>query len=295
MIEWSLRDWTRGFSKVPDKITKAYYYSKISRLATGQFGYKVKDLLNPETIEKYLWLDGRVMIWKSPIMGWIVSKCIETGYDINGFANRWRPQYDVNDSGLPEPPEMGLDDDCIVIYDLPNRMFNTNICCKWIEEISDINETIKTQVFNQKTPLIAVAKNPKDKEKLKNAIVNIANNVKALILDENLDNSVKALSIESPFNISDLQAYLKNKESEMLEFLGIDSQSSYQKKERLITDEQESNNQILSYLLMDRYNSRLDGCEKLRNKGLEIEVYLTQSFNPNPSKRENDDKENESI
>lgn len=46
---------------------------------------------------------------------------------------------------------------------------------------------------------------------------------------------------------------------------------------------------------MDRYNSRLDGCEKLRNKGLEIEVYLTQSFNPNPSKRENDDKENESI
>ena len=76
MIEWSLRDWTRGFSKVPDKVTKAYYYSKISRLATGQFGYKVKDLLNPETIEKYLWLDGRVMIWKSPIMGWIVSKCI---------------------------------------------------------------------------------------------------------------------------------------------------------------------------------------------------------------------------
>lgn len=281
VLEWKLRDWLRGNNFKPENVTKAYYFSKISRLAINQFKWEVSELLNPEVIEKYLWLDGRVAIWKNPILGWVVTRCEEIGFDINGFANQWKPVFDKFNSDLPIPSVMGVDDDIVVIYDIPNRMFVSNICSFWVNEIADINETIKTQVFNQKAPLIVVAKNPREKDKLKNAIVDIANNVKALVLDTDIRQDAKALNIESPFNIADLQAYLKTKESEMLEYLGIDSQSSFQKKERLITDEQESNNQTLSYLIADRYESRLKGCEKLREKGLNISVSLTVTQNPN--------------
>lgn len=282
-MEWSLREWMRGVNYKPEQLTRSYYYSKISRLAINEFSYDVKNLHNPELIEYYLWTDNRVMIWKNKILGWIVTRCIETAWDVNGFAVRWKPVYDMKNSDLPEPVEMGIDDECVVIYDIPNRKFSSNICCKWINEIADINETIRSQVFNQKTPLIAVAKNPKEKEKVKRAIVDIANNVRALFLDDDtsIGSSMKALNIDAPFNVSDLQAYLKCKESEMLEYLGIDSLSGFEKKERLISDEQESNNQILSYLIKDRYESRLKGCEKLREKGLEIEVSLSLTFEPN--------------
>ena len=299
--EWSLREWMRGVNFKPEQLTRTYYYSKISRLAINEFSYRVKNLLNPELIEYYLWVDTRVMIWKNPILGWIVTRCIETAWDINGFAIRWKPVYDMRNADLPEPEDMGLDDDCVVIYDVYNRKFSANICCKWINEIADINETIRSQVFNQKTPLIAVAKNPKEKEKVKRAIVEIANNVRALFLDDdvNIGSNMKALNIDSPFNVSDLQAYLKCKESEMLEFLGIDSLSGFQKKERLITDEQESNNQTLSYLIADRYESRVKGCEKLREKGLEIEVSLTVTFEPNnkddSTDRGKEDGENKTV
>lgn len=294
MYEWSLRDWLR-MGKRPERITELYYYAKITRLAMNEFQYEVTDLLNPEVIEKYLWLDGRVAIWKNPILGWVATRVIETGFDINGFANRWKPVYDVDNPSLGIPPEMGLDDEIVVIYDIQSRMMTSNICVKWINEISDINETIKGQVFNQKSPLIAIAKSPKAKQKLKDAITEIANNVRALLLDdESITNDIKALSIESPFNISDLQALLKSKESEMLEFLGIDSLSGFQKKERLITDEQESNNQILSYLIVDRYNSRLKGCEKLREKGLNITVNLAHTFEPNNTDGDNNGK-NETV
>lgn len=292
MIEWSLRDWIKNGKFVPENVTRAYYFSKISRLAINQFEYRVMRLLNPELIEYYLWIDGRVMIWKNPILGWVVTRCVETAFDINGFAVRWRPVYDMNNDNLPEPREMGSDE-CVVIYDIPNRKFTSNICCKWIDEIADINETIRTQVFNQKAPLIVMAKNPRDKKKLKEAVVEIANNVKALMVDTDFQTSdLKTLSIESPFNISDLQAYLKSKESEMLEYLGIDSLSGFEKKERLISDEQESNNQILSYLIQDRYESRKAGCERLRELGLDIDVSLTRTFKPN-SEVEQDDTENE--
>ena len=292
MIEWSLREWTRNAKFVPENTTRAYYFSKISRLAINQFEYRVMRLLNPELIEYYLWIDGRVMIWKNEVLGWVVTRCVETAFDINGFAVRWRPVYDMNNDNLPEPREMGADE-CVVIYDIPNRKFTSNICCKWIDEIADINETIRTQVFNQKAPLIVMAKNPRDKKKLKEAVVEIANNVRALMVDTDFQTSdLRTLSIESPFNISDLQAYLKSKESEMLEYLGIDSLSGFQKKERLITDEQESNNQILSYLIQDRYESRVKGCERLRELGLDIEVSLTRTFKPN-NEVEQDDTQTE--
>lgn len=294
MIEWSLRDWLRNGKFVPENVTRAYYYSKISRLAINQFAYRVKNLLNPELIEYYLWIDGRVMIWKNDVLGWVVTRCVETAFDINGFAVRWRPVYDMNNENLPEPREMGVDE-CVVIYDIPNRKFTSNICCKWINEIADINETIRTQVFNQKAPLIVMAKNPRDKKKLKEAIVEIANNVRALMVDTDIQTSdFKTLSIDSPFNIADLQAYLKSKESEMLEYLGIDSLSGFQKKERLITDEQESNNQILTYLIRDRYESRKAGCERLKYMGLDIEVSLTQTFDPN-SEDDTFDSETEQV
>lgn len=293
MLEWSLRDWMKDVRFNPSNVTKAYYYSKITRLANNQFWYKVKELLNPELIEYYLWTDTRAMIWKNPVLGWIVTRCEETAFDINGFAIRWKPIYDMNSSDLPTP-ELGVNE-CVVIYDIPNRKFGSNFCCKWIDEIADINETIRTQVFNQKAPLIVMAKNPRDKKKLKEAIVDIANNVRALIVDSDFQTSdMKALSIESPFNIADLQAYLKSKESEMLEYLGIDSLSGFQKKERLITDEQESNNQILSYLIQDRYESRRKGCERLKAMGLDIEVGLTQTFNPNGDESDSETKEMES-
>lgn len=300
-MEWSLREWMHGVNYKPEQLTRSYYYSKISRLAINEFSYDVKNLHNPELIEYYLWTDNRVMIWKNKILGWIVTRCVETAFDVNGFAVRWKPIYDMKNSDLPEPVEMGIDDECVVIYDIPNRKFSSNICCKWINEIADINETIRSQVFNQKTPLIAVAKNPKEKEKVKRAIVEIANNVRALFLDDDtsIGSNMKALSIDAPFNVSDLQAYLKCKESEMLEYLGIDSLSGFEKKERLISDEQESNNQILSYLIKDRYESRLKGCEKLREKGLEIKVSLSLTFEPNNKDdstfRGDDDRENRTV
>lgn len=289
MKEWSLRNWRNGNAFKPELMTKRYYFTKISRLAMSQFQYVVKDLKNPELIEKYLWEDGKVAIWFSDYLGWVVTRVAEVAFDINGFAIRWKPIFDVQPEGMPQPPELGVDDKIVVIYDTPTRDSFSNICCMWIEEIADINETIKMQIFNQKSPLVAVADNPKEKRKLENAIVDIASNVKALVLDSSFKQNMSALNIESPFNISDLQAHLKTKESEMLEFLGIDSQSAFQKKSRLITDEQESNNQILSYLISDRWQSRADGVAKLREKGLDIEVRLTQTFNPNGG--ENDDNE----
>ena len=284
MIEWSLRDWIRD-GKRPERQTQMYYLAKIERLATSQFEYKSELVENLFLIEKYLFLDGRVMIWKSDVFGWIITRCVETAFDINGLAIKWKPVFiqPSEGSNVIPAPEMGLDDDCVVIYDVSNRVVRSNLATIWIDEIADIDETIKSQVFLQKTPMIAICDNPKDKNLIKKSIVDIANNVKVMFVGKDIRSEIKSLSMNAPFNITDLQALLKTKESEMLEFFGIDSQSTFQKKERLITSEQESNGQILTYLLDDRYKSRVAGLERLKAKGCVIEIRKVVVNDPNVS------------
>lgn len=280
-FEWTLRDYIRDWKK-PEKPFQLYYLAKISRLAMAQFKYTSSMLDNLFLIEKYLWTDGRVMIWKSEVVGWVITRCIETGYNINGLANRWKPILDMETSGNIIPtPEMGIDDDCVVIYDIPNRMCTSALCTVWIDEIVDINETIKSQIFLQKTPMIAVCDNPKDVNVIKKCIIDIKNNIKILFVGKDFRSDLKTLKMDAPFNISDLQAQLKTKESEMLEFLGIDSQSAFQKKERLITAEQESNGQLLTYLLNDRYESRKSGIDRLNKKGCIIDIEKVTLSDPN--------------
>lgn len=291
--EWSLREDIR-FAKVPEKLTYRYYLAKISRLAMGQFRYESEDVKDLFLIEKYLWEDGKVMIWYSDVLGWIISRCMETGYNFNGIAIKWKPILEQpKDSPIIPTPEMGLDDQCVVIYDIPSRICMSNFCTTWIDEIADTNETIKSQIMLQKTPMIAVCDNPKDKLSLKKAIVDIANNVKVLFVGKDFRADIKTFTLDAPFNVSDLQAHLKTKEAEMLEFLGIDSQSAFQKKERLIVSEQESNGQVLTYLLNDRFESRRFGLDELKKKGCTIEIFKVLVDDPNDKDGNGKDDRNE--
>ena len=156
---------------------------------------------------------------------------------------------------------------------------------------------MKSQTMLQKTPILAVCDNPKDVNFIKKAVVDYLNNVKVIFTGKDLRTDVKSMKIDAPFNVADLQALLKCKESEIMEYLGIDYLSGFQKKERLITDEQESNNQVLTYLFNDRYEARKKGIEELNKKGLNIrmEKVQTEDLNDSDNDGDNDDKSDKEV
>ena len=277
MGEFSIKQMWKE-SKNSDRRYEIYYRNKYLRLATSQFKYVCDEMKDLWLIEYYLFTNGSVMIWYSDILGWIITPCVETKYDINGLAIRWRPVFrQESDVNIPRP-EMGLDDNCVVIYDLENRISMSKYCMSFIGDLVDINETIKSQVILQKTPILAISDNPKDINYLKKAVSDYINNIKVIFTGRDVRTDIKSLKIDAPFNIQDLQSILKCKESEMMEYLGIDYLSGFQKKERMITDEQESNNQVLSYLYNDRYESRKKGIDELNKKGLKITIEKVITF-----------------
>lgn len=298
--KWSLHDWLFGLDdniKKPEIVTKRYITAKLSRIGISTYDTIVNvDTIPEGRIEWLLWYKGKCMIWRSKTLGWVVSDCIETGYDVNGFANRWRPEF-----GKPIPevetPEMTELDDCVVIYDTLDPMLRRSIALTWASDYADTTETIRQQVFNQKTPMLAICGGDRQRNKLANLMVKIAENFKVIFVEKGLKDDIETLDFNAPFNVESLCAYRKALESEMLEFMGVDSQDAYQKKERLIVDEQEGNDELLNYLLYSGLKSREIAVEKLKSKGLDASTRIIESVRPMQLMEEGElnDTENETV
>ena len=288
---WTIRDYIK--SDNPKENCLAYYTAKMIRL--GQSVYEWNDIATGRLIERYLWEDGRCIVWNSPELGITVSRCIEKGWNVNGDAVLFQPVFDMETDARIERPILSAAE-CVVVYDLPTTEIKRSDCLWLCAQIADVNDTIRTQVSNQKTPMVAYAGSKKMVEKLKSAIIDIASGIKALVLDMDMRDQIQVLDFNAPYNVESLQQYLWSIESEMMEFLGIDSQDAFQKKERLIVDEQEGNDELLNYMLASGLRMRQYAAERINEMfGLDLDVNVQKLVRPlqDMEDNSNDSKDSE--
>lgn len=284
-MRWSLRDYMA--SDNPRENCLAYYIGKMIRL--GQSVYEWNDIATGRLIERYLWEDGRCIVWNSPELGLTVSRCMEKGWNVNGDAVLFQPVFDMETDARIERPILSTAE-CVAIYDLPVKEVKRSDCLWLCAQIADVNDTIRTQVSNQKTPMVAYAGSKKMVEKLKSAIIDIASGIKALVLDMDMRDQIQVLDFNAPYNVESLQQYLWSIESEMLEFLGIDSQDAFQKKERLIVDEQEGNDELLNYMLASGLKMRRYAADRINEMfGLGLDVNVQKLVRPLQDMEDNSD------
>lgn len=276
MTEWSTRDLV---DNSPIAITKTLEKMKITRLGMNVYETKVTGIPDGR-IEWYLWYRGKCIVWKHDLLGWVVTDMSEIGWDINGFPNKWRPVFETNVNDISIPAALTEADDCIAFYDTTDYRFKRSDILAMCTDYADVRETIRTQIYNQKTPMLAVCADPKIKSKLKNFFVDLTRNAKILFIDRDIKNSVETLDLNPVYNVESLYQYSKALESEMFEYCGIDSKDAYQKKERLIVDEQEGNDEELNYLLADGLKSRQASIDKCRSKGLTASTEIQKLVRP---------------
>lgn len=267
-----------------------YYYEKFKRIATSRFKWEFDDKYKHfgKLIEFYCWDVGQCIIFKHPIVGWIVTECNVISYDVNGFPNKFRPVYNIDNDTIGNyrpilnrysmDSDFNDDENCIYISDTKDYHIRSKKCIPLIYDIIDTKETIRTQIFNQNAPLFAVASSEKDKTLCKSVLIGAGKNQKMYVVDDDITKNIKTLNLDSPFNIESLVNYIHEIENEILEFLGIDNTQVFQKKERMIVPEIESNNQILECLYDDCYLPRKYGSDCLNKAGL-TNVLSIKNFN----------------
>jgi len=212
--------------------TYLQYIEHLTELSISMFEYKnLPDTIDWRFLEMTLFEKGQALWFKDEVMGDLVTMFASNGpfdfyrvpinrhaYAVNGYQN------DLTDKNS------------VIIY---NNMIRTNSILDvkmYARRLYNIDRAIDINVNAQKTPVLIVC-DQEQRLTMLNMYKEFDGNAPAIFADKAIDLSqLKVLSTEAPFLANKLFDIKNMTWNEALTRLGI-SNSSYQKKERLVSDE----------------------------------------------------------
>ena len=170
-----------------------------------------------------------------------------------------------------------VDKDVVLCYIQRNKRSIEAMVEFFVQKIVDVEMTIKNNLKALKTPFF-VATTPENEQKMKQLWDKINNDDDVLYLSSSEIEAIKVLQTGTQFTIDKLYAYKQALENECLTYLGIDNLGIMEKKEHMISDEVNSNNDLINDH-SDNFLSVLQNwCKKIKDiLGYEISVEATSS------------------
>lgn len=209
-----------------------HYLNRLKELAVSMFEWKnVPDTVDIRYLELTLMQDGMAIFFNDEELGYLGLQVM-----IGGNLNVYRipiirRAYAVNGYSKDLNP-----DDSVIIF---NNMLHTNSIMDlemFALKLYECDRTIDVNIKAQKTP-VALLCDENQRLVMKNLYLQYDGNMPFIFGSKNLDiKQIQAINTGAPF-VADKVIETKNQIwNEALTYLGI-SNTSYQKKERLISDE----------------------------------------------------------
>lgn len=170
-------------------------------------------------------------------------------------------------------------DDCVYIMNNELQKPTSSSIALFSKRLYETERTIDVNLHAQRTPIL-IEGNKNTMLTLKNAYMQFDGNVPVIYGNKefNLDSKLNVLNTNAPFVIDKLENYKHELQNDCMTFLGINNANT-QKRERLITDEVNSNNDLINYYLNCFYKTRKQACDLINKKyGLEIKLVLNKEM-----------------
>lgn len=248
-------------------LTYKTIYEKFKLIALDVFEWSgLPDGIDEKYIEKLLFKYGKAIFFRDADASYM---CLEAqqGSQLNVYGEplNWRAigfNYNKNYK----------EDDCVIINNNKLRLATKDFVMFYTNKIAEAERTMDVNIKACKTPII-FAVDDKDVLTFKRLFQQVDGNVPAIFADKNLNlDSITAFDTKATFMGNDLMDYKTSVENELLTFLGINNLPT-DKKERLITDEANSNNQLIESFVELQLAARQKACEDINKMyGLNISV-----------------------
>lgn len=262
-------------SMLLNNATAIDYDDRLHMLAISLFTWKGLDDIAgfgaSHFIEESLYRYGKACIVKDDEIGIKALNVTAAGklniyylpVKVNAFSTGYNKIYNFDDvvyimnNELQKPTR-----DTLTLF--AARLYET-------ERTSDVN------LQAQKTPVLIEG----DKNvllTLKNTYMQYSGNMPVIYGNKNFDVSSKlnVLRTDAPYIVDKLEDHKHNLWNDCMTFLGINNANT-SKKERLVTSEVESNDQLINYYLNCFYKTRKKACDILNEKfGTNVEIVLNK-------------------
>lgn len=240
--------------------------SLLERIAIGVFSWNGLDgngIALSRKVEEYLFYFKRCAIVETKEVGLAVVRIVPVGLNI---YNEPAGYNILTCNGIKLTPVIprtnGLEgeigtDNAIILTD--SQTFNRGRIdglWHWVTMFADAQISVDQQMVNQRSPLFAYIKSKNQEQIARVEMIDVNSGLNALIIDDDMRDVIKPFNLEGQFNVEKINNMQHEYLARALSSLGVDSMQSFGKKERMIVDEVESNDEYLAMILVDSLNAR---------------------------------------
>lgn len=271
--------------------TRIYDYYKM--LALNMFTWEnLPETMNSRYIENALYENGLCLVNNDDNMSLISVPCnFGANMNINGEST------EVITSGYNYVKTINYinNKDCVLIRNNDLAKATRDYIANYAERMLEVEMCIRANINQQKFPWFINA-TEKTKKALEIIFEKVENFEPYILANREIglgDNALEVLTMPTPYVADKLNEYKYELEREILTFLSLNN--NFEKKERLLTDEINSNNDFISTNAMLMYKNRLQACEEINKKfGLNVKVLpnkkmITKYYQDDEEKEENNE------
>lgn len=265
--------YSKDVQKGYEQYNNSRLFSYFSLLAKNRFKWtNLPNGIKSYQIEKYLYENGEIGFYFDTNKGYIALPINPIG-QVNVYGEHVK--YMLNGIGYTKTVDI---DDIIKIKcndDSIPAMLQVAFYCDLID---DIETTMFFNLKQQKLPYIIPATKSNELS-MRNIFKKIDDGEFAIYVDERLANGgdigIKVVKTEAPYLLDKLQVIKQDIYNELYSYLGINNTNT-NKKERLLVDEVNVNNNHILMNLELEYKNRIDAANLINEKyGLNIQVEKT--------------------
>ena len=230
-----------------------FYINKYYSIYMNAYKFSGIDEQQQYYILKRFWKDGKILAFniadteteENPKGELCFTPLTQNGYNIYDYPTSVMAVNMRGASFIPNTPMVNMQN-CVVGYAHTSHASVCEFVKFYVDKICEVENTINTNLFTHKLPRLIVV-SPEDRQRVNDLVEAIESGKHKLFIDAEDYNAIKNVLSggESGYIIDKLYMYKQNLENELLTFMGIDN-TGMDKRERLITDEANANNDIIN-------------------------------------------------
>lgn len=246
------------------------YLERLKKVALSMFEWiNLPSSMNAEYLENSLFFYGIASLLNTDEYGFINTNATISGNiniyglptDIRCYSHNFEQERLVY-HGFKNDKELAPNKQAVLVYNNINKQPTATTLELFAYRLYEAERSCDTNIKSQKFPLIIMC-DEKSRLTMENVFNQYDGNKPAIFGDkQNLNiNDIKAIKTDAPFVADKLIDYKKEIWNEALTFLGINN-IMVDKKERLVADEANSNNELINLNLQSYFAPRQKACKQ---------------------------------
>lgn len=256
-------------SAILNDMTFRDYYERMKKICLSIFEWSnLPTSMDARYLEQTLFEDGQASLLKDKTLGLINTRCADNGYlsiyalpvRVNCYSINYRTFRNVYTGFKNE--DLNEDNQTVLVLNNYSRIPTSTTIMLFALRLYEAQRTCDVNIKSQKFPILLLG-NEKQQLTLKNLYNQYDGNQPVIYGDPDILSAdmIKSIDTKSPYVADKIQDYKRSIWNEFLEFIGVNS-INVEKKERLVTSEADSNNEVTNLNLQAFLVPRQKACDE---------------------------------